>query len=451
MREGLANRRIGGTEQLQWRTMRSGPGFAFYALCGLALVLPSNAFAQPDPKDEGPRTGVHWRNRPSIQLGLFRLDLRLKLQLDERVFDPEIGEDDFDFRVRRWGLNGEIGDHIEFQIERDFQRLGRWRDVFVNWRTHRQFEVMGGRFKVPFGHEELIGITDVDFAFRTLVSTTIPPARDKGVMVHGRFLQRGVTYQFGVFKGDGDNGRLQEPQFVLSGEIPGVGPSIAGRVTATPLRPLAETFENLRVGFAYGAADIPEGLNSLRGETVYGTEEFFEPVYVKGRRTRVGTEVNYTPGPVGLTAEWMQAREERRDQGIGNNDLSDVVTTGWYASATWLLTGEDKEGFNNPRRSLFAGGFGAVEVGARYERLGFESAEKVGPAFSNPRAAHILPNSDKVWTLGVNWFPNRWVRVTANGIHEEFEDPFRTPIPRTLEEPGETKFWSGVARLQIVF
>ena len=212
---------------------------------------------------------------------------------------------------------------------------------------------MGGRFKVPFGREELIGITDIDFAYRALVSTTIPPARDKGVMVHGRFLQRGFTYQVGVFNDDGDNGRLQEPQFALSGDIPGLGPSFAARVTATPLRPLAETFENLRVGFAYGAADMPEGLNSLRGETVYGTEEFFEPVYVKGGVPAWAPKLIYTPGPVGLTAEWMQAREERKDQGLGNADLSDLVTTGWYVSATWLVTGEDKEDFNNPRRSLF--------------------------------------------------------------------------------------------------
>ena len=422
------------------------PGFAFCALFGLLLVRPSPAAAQADPDDEGPRTGVYWRNRPSIQLGEHvRVDLRLRLQFDGRRFDPDIGEDEFDFRVRRWGINGEIGNHVEFQIERDFQRDGRWRDVYANWRTFRQFEVMAGRFKAPFGHEELIGISDVDFAYRTLASTTIPPARDKGVMVHGRFLQRGFTYQVGVFKDDGDNGRLQEPQFVLSGDIPNLGPSIATRVTATPFRSLAETFENLRVGFAYGTVDVPEGLNSMRGQTVFGTEEFFEPVYVKGRRTRVGTEVHYTPGPVGLTGEWMQAREERLNQGLGDLDLSDLVTTGWYASATWLVTGEDKENFNNPRRSLFAGGFGAVELGARYEKLGFESAEKSGVAFTNPRAAHILPNSDKVWTFGVNWFPNRWVRLLVNGIREEFEDPPRTPLP------GTTRFWSGVGRLQIVF
>ena len=419
-------------------------GFAFCALLGFVLS-PSAAAAQNAP-DDGPRTGVYWRNRPSIQLGEHvRIDLRVKFQYDERRFDPDIGEDEFDFRVRRWGINGEIANHVEFQIERDFQQLGRWRDVFANWRTFRQFEVMVGRFKVPFGHEELIGITDVDFAFRTLASTTIPPARDKGLMVHGRFLRRGFTYQVGVFKDDGDNGRLQEPQFVPSGEIPGLGPSMAVRVTATPLRPLAETFENLRVGFAYGTLKVPEGLNSLRGQTVYGTDDFFEPVYVKGRRTRLGAEIVYTPGPVGLTGEWMQAREERLDQGFGGQDLSDLLTTGWYVSATWLVTGEDKEGFNNPRRSLFAGGAGAVELGARYEELGFESVDKTGPAFANPRAQHILPNSDSVWTFGVNWFLNRWMRVAVNGIREEFEDPERTPLP------GTTKFWSGVGRFQLVF
>jgi hypothetical protein len=54
-------------------------------------------------------------------------------------------------------------------------------------------------------------------------------------------------------------------------------------------------------------------------------------------------------------------------------------------------------------------------------------------------------NSDTVWTIGVNWFPNRWVRLLVNGIHEHFADPERAPIT------GTSDFWSGVARVQIVF
>jgi phosphate-selective porin OprO/OprP len=406
--------------------------------------------AAQEKEKQRPR-GLLWRNRPSIQIGDdIRIDLRLKLQFDGRGFDPVIDEDAYDWRVRRWGINGEIGNHIEFQIERDFQKDGKWRDLFVNWRTFRQFSVMAGRFKVPFGREELIGISDVDFAFRTLASTTIPPARDKGVMVHGRFFQRALTYEIGAFEEDGDNARLQEPQFSVSGDPPGLGPSYAGRVTVLPLRALTEKLETLRIGAAYGTVDVPEGLNSLRGVSVYGTEEFFPPVFVKGRRQRIGTEISFTPGPVGLVAEWMQSREERRNQGLRNIDLSDVLATGWYTSVTWLVTGEDKDGFNNPRRSLFKGGFGAVEVGARYERLQFESESKVGTPFRNSRADHILGNSDSVWTFGVNWFPNRWVRLVANGIHETFDDPGTAAVPRTPIQ-GTTEFWSSVFRLQIVF
>jgi phosphate-selective porin OprO/OprP len=422
------------------------PAIAALAVLGVLAAGVTGAAAQGDGQDEPPPTGVTWRNRPSIQLGEhIRLDLRLKLQYDVRRFDPEIDEDEDDFRVRRAGINGEIGDHLEFQIERDLNSDGRWRDVYANWRTYRQLQVSAGRFKVPFGREELISISDVDFAFRSLVSTTIPPARDTGVMVHGRFFQRGLTYEVGVFDDDGDNGRLQEPQFSISGNVEGIGPSFAGRLTGTPLRRLGDAFETFRVGIAYGGANIPEGLNSLRGETVYGTTDFFPPVYVNGRRTRVGTEVFYTPGPLGFAAEWMRAREDRLNQGLGDDDLSDFLTTGWYASATWLVTGEDKDDFNNPRRPLFGGGAGAVEVGVRIEELRFESEDKTGPAFRNERAEHILGNHDRVLTVGVNWWPTRWTRLTLNAIREEFEDARRTPLP------GTTEFWSGVLRLQLVF
>jgi phosphate-selective porin OprO/OprP len=431
---------------------------ALVLLYPAASAAQAPAVADQDQADEdSPRGVFRWRNRPSIQLGPVRLDIRFKTQLDWRTFDPEIDEDLFDRRSLRGGINGEIGDHFEFQVEHDlYDRFdessdgkrvfgGDWKDLFVKWRTFRQAEVSVGRFKVPFGREELVSFSDIDFAYRALVSTTIPPARDKGVMVGGRFLRRGLTYEVGIFDDDGDNGRLTEPQFAVGGAPEDIGPSFAARITGVPMRPAGEIFETLRLGFALGMADVPEGLNSLRGQSVYGTVDFFEPVYVKGRRTRVGAELSYTPGPFGLNAEWMQAREERKGQGLGDVDLSDFITSGWYVSGTWLITGEDKDGFNNPRNNLFGGGIGAVEVAARLEKLQFESEDKTGPAFRNPRAEHILPNSDTSWSLGINWFPNRWVRLTVNGIREEFDDIRRTPLDNT------TVFWSGIGRLQLTF
>ena len=147
---------------------------------------------------------------------------------------------------------------------------------------------------------------------------------------------------------------------------------LLGRVTATPLRPFAETFENLRVGSPTGPSTYRKASIVCAEETGYGTEEFFEPVYVKGRRTRVGAEINYTPGPVGLTGEWMQAREERLDQGI-RRTICRSLTTGWYISAN--MAGDRRRQGRLQQSAPFAvcRRRRGVEVGARYERLGFES------------------------------------------------------------------------------
>ncbi len=93
------------------------------------------------------------------------------------------------------------------------------------------------------------------------------------------------------------------------------------------------------VGVAYTNGNLPEGLNSLRGETPYGYD-FFEPVYVKGRRQRLGVELDWTPGPTSLRAEWIQiARGSARSRVNRNRDLSDLLGTGWYVSGTWFVTG----------------------------------------------------------------------------------------------------------------
>jgi phosphate-selective porin len=403
-----------------------------------------------------PRRGFAWHDRPAIVFGEdVYVDFRVKANLDWRVFDPELdGEDLFELDAGRLGLKGEITRHLDFEIERDLilepetntGRWGDWKDVYLNWDTFDPFSVRGGRFKLPFGLEQNIGRTDLDFAYRARASQQLAPARDKGVMVYGRFFGRGLTYEAGWFHTDGDIGKLSEPQFAPEGEVR-QGPTYAGRVTAAVLRPMVgedAELESLRLGGAYTIGRIPEGLNSLRGETPYGYD-YFLPVYVKGYRQRVGVELDWTPGPFGIRAEWMQSREDREEQGLGDVDLPDVLGTGWYVSGTWIVTGESKDDNINPRHPVYEGGAGAIELGVRYDQLGFSSASQEGPALPGPRAPHILGNTDRAWTAGVNWYPMRHVRLIGNAIHEDFEDPARTPMP------GQTGFWSGIFRLQLVF
>ena len=91
----------------------------------------------------------------------------------------------------------------------------------------------------------------------------------------------------------------------------------------------------------------------------------------------------------------MQSREQRQGQSNRNEDLSDFIGTAWYVAGTWFVTGEDKDDNINARRPLFRGGIGAIELAVRYEELGFDSASKTGTAFTNPRADHLVPNTDK--------------------------------------------------------
>jgi phosphate-selective porin len=415
---------------------------------GLALGLTFGAGTAAAQSTE--KRGLVWDDRPSIVFGEdLHVDLRAKMAFDWRAFDPDLDEDLYDLNVLRFGLKGELTRHFDFEIERELSSDGDWtdwKDVYLNWDTFDAASVRGGRFKMPFGFEQNLGRTDLDFIYRSRISTQLTPARDRGVMVYGRGLNRSISYEFGVFDTDGDNGKLDEPQFD-TGEDERLGPTYAGRVSGAVLRPLVgqdAALRSLRVGLAYTNGHLPEGLNSLRGETPYGFD-YFEPVYVKGRRQRLGVELDWTPGPASLRAEWIQTREDRLGQGLGDRDLSDVLGTGWYVSGTWLVTGQDKDQNISMRRAVIRGGPGAVELAARYEALGFGSASDEGLPERNPRAEHILENSDRLWTAGVNWYPMEHVKVVANAIHESFEDSQRTPLA------GETVFWSGVLRLQIVF
>ena len=415
----------------------------------IALFLAASAASAAAQQKDKDRRGLVWDDRPTIVFGEdITIGIRGRLQLDWRQFDPEVDEVTFDFRTARIGIQGDVTKHFSYEIEREIDRearFGDWKDVYLAWKTYDAFRAKGGRFKLPFGLEQNTGPTETDFAYRSLISTAIAPGRDRGAMVYG-VLGR-VGYEVGVFDGDGANAELEEKRFAVESEdLEGVGPSFAGRITGDLFRllPMPDKLKRANFGLAYTNASVPEGLNSLKGESVFGSD-FFKRVYVKGRRQRVGAQFDWTPGPTGLKAEWMQAREQRLGQSTRNEDLSDLLSTGWYVSGTWFITGEDKDDNINPRKPLFGGGIGAVEVGVRFDELKLSSASQAGVASTNPRADYQVPNSDRTWTFGVSWMPIRWVRVVSNAIHETFADVARAP------KSGVSSYWAGLLRLQVIF
>ena len=398
-----------------------------------------------------------WKQHPSIRYGdVFRLDFEGKMQEDgHSAYGPVKGLSTWEFHRNRFGIKGYLTKHIEYEVEHEFTESeltekdieagitpkSRWKDVNVNLTYVKNAQVQIGKFKVPFGLDQLTGVTHNDFIYRSLGANYLAPGRDVGAMVHGSFLKHGFTYSTGVFTHDGDNSRSKKLQ--------GGDTTFATRVTGTPFRTLSDSsLGRIEVGSAFAISALSDDSfrpNGLRGRTVMTQNDFYESVYVKGHRRRWEADMDWVSGPLGARAEYTWVSDDRLQQGIGDQDLPDARARSWYVSGTWVLTGEDKKRPLKAAQPLVQGGIGAIELALRYERMWFDSTPAgQDTPLRNPRADTIYPSGDRALTLGVSWTLNRFTKIQVNGIREHVEDPQRNPVPNT------DAFWSRVIRLQFV-
>ena len=383
-----------------------------------------------------------WKDHPSIEIGRrTHIDFRARVQSEARGAETaheDADDSSPDVARRRIGVAGDIEHLVEFQIERELGDDDPWRDVYANYHQFEAVQVQAGKFKLPFSLDENTSVANLDFVYRSLTANQLAPGRDRGVMVHGRLFQRVLRYEIGAFDHDGRNGRTRNAARVFGEQ------TVVGRLTVQPFRSLKSEASDLQVGVALTTSDVPLGFSSLRGQTFF-QETFFEPDYwVQGQRRRTGVEVRWRPGPFSVKSEYVRVTTERRGQGVDDTDLSPLVATGWYVSGTWAITGENKaDGLSEPRRSFLQGGYGAIELACRVERLTFGSAASGDAPSNSMRADVIVGNANRAMTVGVNWYLNRWGKLQFNAIRESLTNPSQGP------RPLQSGFWSRVIRFQL--
>jgi phosphate-selective porin OprO and OprP len=380
--------------------------------------------------------------RPVIEIGdVLTAGIRFKSQVDFREFPDEPGtlsKSLVDLHRTRIGVEGRLIKEFEYQIEAELGDASQpWRDIYIQTRSFRVLQVRAGHFKIPFSLEQLTSGMDLDFNYRSLAAAFLAPGRDVGVMLFGRVMNEVLRYQAGAFRRGGDNVRESERT------EPQADRTYAGRLVVRPWNVFDNVFRTFSVGVAFTSGVLPAGPNGVRGKTIPG-DAFFQHLFVNGHRRRLGGEFQWRPGPVGLQAEYIEVRDQRFGQGIDNQDLPNAYARGWYASGTWLLTGEPKRDSVEPARPFLRGGIGAIEVAARLERLAAWSASVNDGSFSSPRAPWVMPRADEVWTGGVNWYWNDYVKLQTNAIRER-----RTEEGRVIAGQGD--LWSGTFRVQIGF
>ncbi len=420
-------------------------------LVALATAAPAAAQSNAQKTSKKPSPMFRWDEHPSLHIGDLRVSFRARVQVDTRRSDAPLGDDEdlsLDVARKRIGIDGQFGRYAEFQVERELDdELDPWRDVFVNYRQFTEAQFMYGKFKVPFSLDENTSPTNLDFVYRSLAASILAPGRDRGWMVHGRVIDQIVRYEFGIFDHDGANARPRRAVRVSGGQTK------AARLGVQPFRTTNTLAEDLLVGAAWTWGDLEEvsadstapsdGFSGLRGQTVFGRSFFSSEYPVIGKRNRVGFEMRWRPGPFSLKSEYIKVTDERLGLSVEDTDLSPIRAIGWYVSGTWAITGENKaDGLDSPKRPLFQGGPGAIEVAARVERLTFDSGNASEAPSESYRAEVILGNSNKVVTFGTTWYLNRWVKIQFNLIQEVLTDPEQGPLP------DRNKFWSRVVRFQ---
>jgi len=405
--------------------------------------------------------------------GDFKFELGGVIMLDYDAAEPDArtlgGTKLFSrFLVRRARLDvtGTLFNWVGVKVEGDFTEGISLKDAFLELRFFKEASVRGGQFKVPFSLEELTSSRFIDFVERSVINE-LSPAREQGIMLYGSLLEGVLGYQFGVF-----NGVPEEAVETNNSK------DLAGRLVLQPFRNTSiGLLKGLQVGgnFTWG----PDHITSAQGRTGARTDPrfvYFVSQPTKGDRTRFGGDIAWLWGPAGVKFEYAEQHNDREDCGVlssgrcaGGADLDEIVARGFYASATYLLTGETKplNGPVIPRRNFspLPGrlGPGAWELGVRYAQLQFRSDDPVDFLDGNitngiTGGGLTAENGVDAVTAGVNWYLNPRTRMMFNWTNYWYDNELGTPFScdrdtcsaSTLGRNGDTS-WEVLTRMQVWF
>ncbi len=366
----------------------------------------------------------------------FTAQLGTYFQLDSAIY----GNDETDFssgtelRRGRLSLGGTLFSDWDYKFEADFAGTTQGgttntvtvTDAFVRWNGLRPVAITAGSFKVPFGLEAV------------------------GSAKYTTFVERGLPFAFvnlrrlgGMASTNGDNwtgsiGLFGDP--VSSQNNDDEGQQVAGRFTFAPwfevdralhfgisggwISPQQTTLAAGSAGrfqetIAFRAKPesnmMSDSLTASTGLTAAGrtfgrsSGRLVDTGNIPGNvnsYSLAAAEIAGVYGPWSLQGEYTRAVVDRDRSG-------DLSFDGYYFYGSWFVTGEsrnyrgDKGVFDvvTPRE-LFNpqyGGWGAWELAARYSTLDLNDGTVAGGEI-------------KDLTLGLNWYPNAYVRVMANYV-----------------------------------
>lgn len=348
------------------------------------------------------------------------------VQADDRWFSSNVnGEplDTFLFRRIRPLFEGTIFNSVDYRFMPDFgQNNPQIQEAYLEWRTLTFTKLRVGKFKEPVGLEALRSDRELTFAERSMASDLVP-LRYMGVQIGGSLFSNSISYDIGYFNGsnDGSNGKLE---WIPANEF-------AGRVF---LQPFATTKTNFIREFGFGLGGSSSNQHgAISGLKTVGQSTFFKyssKTLADGGHDRIAPQAYYYFGPLGLLGEYAISSQNV----INKTKTAHVRNEAWNLAGSFVLTGEKNSYAGvRPRNSFEPNrGFvhlGAVELALRYSQVTIGS--NAFPVFANPNTAAQQADERGI---GLNWYLNRFVKLTTDYEHTTFRMSLRTIKPLHNED-----------------
>lgn len=137
---------------------------------------------------------------------------------------------------------------------------------------------------------------------------------------------------------------------------------------------------------------------------------------------RTGLEGLWIRGPWSVQGEYLHAAVKL------DGGRPDYNASGYYAFASWVVTGESRPySGGNVGNIKPKGPYGALELAIRYSELDLDDRP-------------ILGGRERDWTLGANWYINRYLKLQADYVHAQSDRRGLTVDPNVVEIRAQIQF-----------
>jgi phosphate-selective porin OprO and OprP len=376
----------------------------------------------------------------------------IKIKLDKKGLQFESGDGDFKFafggriqadatfhsndqavsgaandgtEIRRGRLlfKGQFWKDFKFMSEVDFaDNSTAVKDMFVTYKGIDWLELTVGHQKQPISMELQESSNDIMFTERSLVNSLTGNLFDRAIGIHLKSSGNDWSAQIGAY------GESMDPND--NGLDEGYG--VASRLTYSPINTKDQVvhlgaFGGYRTSDSQGSAAKGErGRVDIQYETTHMSDLYLTRLRIDNAKDFkiAGFEAAYMQGPFSVQGEYSHLWADLRD----NEPTLDL--NAFYVQAGWTLTGESRsyKGSDGEFKrlkpaqnfSLKNGGWGAVELAARYDQNDLNSDGYNG-------------GSEKSVTVALNWYLNENLRLMA-----DYRTAFDVnPTDQITVEPGQ--------------